>query len=99
MVVESRPKSDGDAEDYHHWYEKVHIPELLSVDGFVSARRFRTEDGAGFLAIYELDSEIDAAKTALAEAQSAGRMSPPVGLQLDPPPSVRYFSLRGGFDS
>jgi hypothetical protein len=97
MVVESRPKSDGDAEVYHQWYEQVHIPELLGVDGFVSARRFAIEDGTGFLAIYELDADVPTAKAALAEAQASGRMSPPVGLQLEPPPSVRYFSLRGLF--
>jgi hypothetical protein len=99
MVVESRPKSQDDVDDYHHWYEQVHIPELLSVDCFVSARRFMTEDGGGFLAIYELDADVATAKAALAEAQSSGRLSPPVGLSLDPPPSVRYFSLRGEFDS
>jgi hypothetical protein len=96
MVVESRPKSEADAQAYHHWYDHVHIPELLSVEGFVSARRFATEDGSAFLAIYELDSDIEAAKAALGEAQSSGRMSAPVGLSLDPPPSVRYFSLRVG---
>jgi hypothetical protein len=97
MVVESRPKSDEDADAYHHWYEQVHIPELLSLEGFASARRFATDDGTGFLAIYELDTDVATAKEALADAQSSGRMSPPVGLQVDPPPSVRYFNLRGQF--
>src|SRR4051794_23845560 len=95
LMVESRPKSEEDAAAYHAWYDDVHIPELLSLDGFVSAQRYAGEEGASFLAIYEIDTDIATAKAAMVAAQSEGRMTAPVGVSLDPPPSVRYFTVRG----
>ena len=50
---------------YHEWYDDVHIPELLSLDGFVSARRYAGEDGTSFLATYEIDTDIATAKAAM----------------------------------
>lgn len=91
LLVQSRPTSPDEAETYHRWYDEVHIPEILAVDGFSSARRLRAADGESFLVVYEVD-DIDAAKSAMAEAQAAGTMTPPAGVQLDPPPSVQWFA-------
>ena len=33
MVVESRPRSEEDTAAYHEWYDEVHIPELLAING------------------------------------------------------------------
>jgi hypothetical protein len=90
MLVQSRPTSSDDAGEYHRWYDEVHIPELLAVSGFRSARRLRASDGESYVAIYEVD-DLDAAKAALAEAQDGGVMTRPVGVQLDPPPTVQWF--------
>ena len=91
LLVQSRPSSPDDADTYHRWYDETHIPELLAVDGFTSARRMRAEDGESFLAVYEVD-DIAGAKAAMASARAAGAMSPPQGLQLDPPPTVQWFT-------
>ena len=91
MIVESRPASPEEADAYHRWYDDVHIPELLAVDGFRSARRLRAADGESFLAVYEVD-DVEGAQAALAEAQASGTMTRPTGIQLDPPPSVKWFS-------
>jgi len=41
---------------YHTWYNEVHLPELLSIPGIQSARRFRLQgEGIRFMALYELD--------------------------------------------
>ncbi len=61
------------------------------MDGFISARRLRVVEGDGYVAIYEVD-DVDAAKAALADAQFAGKMTRPSGLQLDPPPTVEWYT-------
>src|SRR3954447_17795490 len=91
LVVQTRPRSPEDAAAYHEWYEGSHIPEMLGVDGFTTARRFAAIDGEWFLAIYEIDGDIETAKANLASTQASGSMSAPVGVQLDPPPTVQYF--------
>lgn len=40
---------------FNDWYNKVHIPELLRIPGFVSAERFRRiGPGIRYLALYRL---------------------------------------------
>ena len=68
--------------------------KLLKVDGFASATRYESVDGDGFLAIYELDVEPETAKANQSAAQASGTMTPPAGLRLDPPPTVRYYLAR-----
>jgi hypothetical protein len=91
LYVESRPASPEQAAEYHRWYDEIHIPEILTLDGFVSGRRFGslTDDGS-FVSVYELD-DVARARAALAAAGRAGTMSPPTGVRLDPPPTVRWF--------
>ena len=44
-------------DDFNRWYNEEHLPERLSVPGFVSARRFRAVEGSPrYLALYELES-------------------------------------------
>jgi Taurine catabolism dioxygenase TauD, TfdA family len=45
LLVESRPASPEQVDDYHTRHEGTHVPKMLSVDGFVSARRWRADDG------------------------------------------------------
>ena len=90
LFVRSRPASPDDVAEYHRWYDDVHIPEILAVDGFASARRLQSADGESFVVVYEVD-DVASAQTAMAEARAAGRMTPPSGVQLDPPPSVHWY--------
>jgi hypothetical protein len=93
LLVQSRPASAEDEVAYNRWYDEVHIPEILGIDGFRSARRLRAEDGESYLALYEVD-DIGAAQAAMAEARAAGKMTRPEGVRLDPPPSVQWFHER-----
>lgn len=97
MLVEAKCASPAELDAFNHWYDAVHIPEILSVDGFVSARRFLAADGETYVAVYEIDGDVETAQANLAAARSAGRMTPPVGLQLDPPPISRYLPELGAF--
>jgi hypothetical protein len=50
--------------DYHHWYNEVHLPELLALPGVRAARRFRLMgEGIRFMAAYELD-DVDVVNSA-----------------------------------
>ncbi|MEU9017768.1 hypothetical protein [Actinomadura sp. NPDC048394] len=95
MIVESSPSSDRDGPAYHDWYENTHIPEMLRVEGFVSARRLEPLEGGSFVVIYEIEGDPEKAKAALAEALSSGKVSRPEGVSLDPPPTVRYLRQMG----
>jgi hypothetical protein len=65
IVVYSGPESPERDEEYNEWYDNVHIPEVCSVDGIISARRFRLSTvqrnpvdstTPRYLAIYEIDT-------------------------------------------
>jgi hypothetical protein len=93
MIVEAVPVSPEEEAEFHDWYDNIHIPELLAiVPAFTSARRLKSADGDSYITVYEIDGDVDAARAALGEAQKAGKMSPPKGVRLSPPPSVRYFT-------
>jgi len=51
----------GQEDEYNHWYNEQHIPDVLKVPGFVAAQRFLATDegrqnGHKYLAIYEIES-------------------------------------------
>jgi hypothetical protein len=47
ILVESRPSSPEREQEYNTWYDETHLPELVALDGFVSARRLRPVDANG----------------------------------------------------
>jgi hypothetical protein len=72
-------------QEFNDWYEKMHLPDLLTVDGIVAAQRFRLPDdgsamvspagapaGARYLALYELDTDDVAAVRAAVNALRLG---------------------------
>jgi hypothetical protein len=99
MLVESRPISFDDISEFHRWYDEVHIPAILAVEGFVSARRLQTEDGTSFVALYEIDTDIATAKANLRAAFFKGHIDRPTVVQLDPPPVQQYFQTIDGSTS
>jgi hypothetical protein len=93
LLVESRPQAPQLVDDYNTWHDDVHLPEMLTIDGFSSARRWQAEDGESFITLYEIDADVDTAKANLRAAFQSGRMSKPVAVEVEPPPVMRYFSL------
>jgi hypothetical protein len=92
LFVETKPASADVVEDYHRWHDEVHLPEMLAVEGFVSARRWQT-DGDSFVTLYEIDTDIETARANLRAAVDKARMSKPVAVETNPPPVMRYLSL------
>jgi hypothetical protein len=55
---------EGKEDEYNRWYNEIHIPEILSVPGITSARRFRVKVAqipgaatAKYVAIYEVETD------------------------------------------
>jgi Tfp pilus assembly protein PilP len=74
----------GKEEEFSTWYQEVHLKEVLEVPGFVAAQRFElteaqmTEDERPyrFLAIYEVEGDVETAFEKLKAASSSMDMSP-----------------------
>lgn len=91
--VESRPSSPDREQEYNTWYDEVHLPELVALDGFVSARRLRPVDGNGpYVALYEIEGD-DLQAILDNMLANAGQLHLSDALQLDPPPVMRLLEL------
>src|ERR1700722_18626892 len=44
FLVLSEPVSEADDAAYNDWYDDIHLPEVLALSGFTSARRFRMSE-------------------------------------------------------
>jgi hypothetical protein len=70
---------EGQEDEYNKWYNETHVPEILSVPGIVSARRFKTKlvvaPGAPawkYICIFEVETDdLRATLKALEAATSA----------------------------
>ena len=90
LIVTAQPASTDTVDAFNGWYDESHIPEMLALPGFVAARRYRSLDGESYLTVYDAD-DVDTARAGLAEAQQSGAMTRPVGVRLDPPPTVEWL--------
>lgn len=76
------------ADEYNRWYVETHIPQILTLPGFVSGERLelspvqhgtKTPDLRRFLSIFEIEGDPDAAFAGLRAAMAEGRVdTPPV---------------------
>ena len=61
-MVRSNPV-EGKEEEFNRWYSDVHLPEVLQIEGFQTAQRFRLTkqqmqvQSHTYLAIYTINSE------------------------------------------
>ncbi len=63
FMVRSNPKP-GQETAFNDWYTDVHLTEVLSIQGFLSAQRFilneaqvQPDQTQSYLAIYEIDTD------------------------------------------
>ena len=57
LVVTMEVDPEDEAE-FNKWYNEQHLPERMEIPGYVSARRFKLEEGDGalqYLCIWELE--------------------------------------------
>jgi hypothetical protein len=73
----------GREQEYHDWYNNVHLPELVNLFNMDGAQRFELvaklmgADTNQYLAIYEFEADDPAATLAkMGEAAQSGKMTP-----------------------
>lgn len=93
MIVLSNPIDATREDDYNDWYNNVHIPELLVLDGFVAARRFRVlDEGAEqrFAAVYELEADdLTSIMDVIGKAVVDEKIHMTDAIEMEPPAFVR----------
>ena len=61
VIVETNCKDETRASEFNEWYDKVHIPDVLSSPGFKGAARYLIKDPlrdkGKYLAIYEIETD------------------------------------------
>lgn len=81
MLVSTNPVP-GREEEYNRWYDGQHLPDVLSLDGFVAAQRFRLADSEPaqdaphrYLAVYEVEADsVEAAAKVLTDGFASGAL-------------------------
>jgi hypothetical protein len=78
---------EGKDDEFNEWYDDVHIHEVLSVPGLVSAQRHRLSDAEivrdeafpppthAYLCVYEMEGDVDEIMARIGESYFAGEMS------------------------
>lgn len=57
VLVVTMDVDEADEEEFNKWYNDQHLPERMAIPGYVSARRFKLEDGNNalkYLCIWEM---------------------------------------------
>ncbi|MFC0407035.1 hypothetical protein [Roseomonas elaeocarpi] len=63
--------------EFNRWYEEKHIPDLLGCPGWLSARRYLSEDGGPrHVAVYEISGPEAYASPEFAAVQGFGPLTP-----------------------
>ena len=87
---------EGTDDEFNRWYTGTHLGEVLELDGYVAAQRFKLSDGQlgegdlpyRYFALYEVDSEDPAGP---ARALSGGIRSMNMSPTLDLGRTVAWF--------
>jgi hypothetical protein len=94
LHVEAWPAAPEVVDEFNRWYDEVHLPEMLALDGFVSARRYApVEDGGPYIAQYEIEGDPQAAVAGVVAASAEGRLKRSAAVRTDPQPRMRLVQL------
>lgn len=97
-LVFSNP-TPGREDDYNRWYDEDHLPESLTVPGYVGARRYRLSEDQlpgmptppqRYLTIYELDRPPAEPLAALATKLESQAIAPPESIDVT---SIRSWAF------
>jgi hypothetical protein len=84
VLVETNCKVATRDAEFNHWYDTIHLPDVLSAPGYKGATRYAIKDPANkkgkYLAIYEIETEdikktLEASMKNMESKKAAGRWS------------------------
>jgi hypothetical protein len=106
LLVQTAANSTAEEHEYDHWYNEVHLPQLLTIAGFVAARRYRKVDTPmppgveskypwyDNVAIYDVEADdITDAMHNLNAMVERGAIDMSPALQMDPLPPTQLYEL------
>ncbi|KPM51074.1 hypothetical protein CcI49_10115 [Frankia sp. CcI49] len=103
FVVQSHPVSPEREDEFNKWYSEEHIPDILEIPGFVSAKRYRLRDAGhltadpaarAYLTVYEIEADdLGAPLLEMAARSAEGRVRRSSSVQVDPPPVRSFYEL------
>ncbi|WP_306320049.1 MULTISPECIES: DUF4286 family protein [unclassified Streptomyces] len=94
LHVESRPASPEVEDEFNRWYDEVHIPEVVALDGIVSAVRFTpTAPDGPYIAHYALEGDPEQAVKNLSAAAADGRLGMSDTLRTAPAPRMHILKV------
>ncbi|AWK75747.1 hypothetical protein CBI38_22320 [Rhodococcus oxybenzonivorans] len=93
LYVETWPSAPEREVEFHTWYDEIHLPEVVALEGFTAGRRLTPVNGDGpFVAIYEIEADdFQAVVDHMLEVHAQGGLRMSDSIQLDPEPSVRLL--------
>ncbi len=106
LFVITNPSAPDREGDYNEWYNVVHLPEVISCDGFKAARRYTpvemgvpegvpgapAEDEMKYIAVYDMEADdLDAAVQAMFAKVQDGTIGISDALQATPAPRLKLF--------
>jgi len=97
QVVMTAPHPGTEAE-FNEWYDTVHVPEVLTMPGFLSGRRLELIDsdpssGPRYLAVYEIESDdIEETLATIARTAPSRTKSPAIDVDRS---VVRMYRVLG----
>jgi hypothetical protein len=94
ILVVHTAAAEGRDDEFHSWYNDVHLVDILKLAGFTSARRYSRVGGGDqpYLAIYEIEADdLQAAQAGIGAAMQAGDLRMSDVLALDPPPDMALY--------
>jgi hypothetical protein len=61
IALNGPTEGEGDEATYNDWYNNIHLPDLLAVEGVKTARRFKVINGNRapwpYAAVYEIETD------------------------------------------
>jgi hypothetical protein len=88
LHVQSWPSSPDRVDEFNRWYDEVHLPQVLQLEGFVSARRYAPVGDGPYITQYELSGDPQAAVQEVVAAATDGRLTMSDAMQFNPPPNM-----------
>ncbi|MCX5401230.1 DUF4286 family protein [Streptomyces sp. NBC_00102] len=83
------------AAEFDQWYTDVHVPEVVALDGFVSATRYAPPEPYGpYVALYAIDGDPDKVMQGLLAAVGEGPAADVEDAGIGPGPVLRGVEVR-----
>ena len=77
-MIETNCIDDSRAKEFNEWYDRTHLPDILSTPGVVRATRYEDPSAAGgrgrYLALYEIETD-DILQTMAALGETMNRLT------------------------